>query len=101
MTDSSKQDMLNDIANKIQKIADDKLGRNEDLMWETFASILRRGESIPNQMKVVTGMITMKVGQITALTTLLVGLTEIETASTNPTMELFKQILSKKLKEEE
>ena len=100
MTSSNKQEMLNGIADKIQKIADDKQGRNEDLMWETFASILRRGEPIPQQMKVVTGMINMKVGQLTALISLLVGLTEIE-ASCNPTMELFKEILSRKLKEDE
>lgn len=100
MTSSNKQDMLNGIADKIQKIADDKQGRNEDLMWETFASILRRGEPIPQQMKVVTGMINMKVGQLTALIALLVGITEIE-ASCNPTMELFKEILSRKLKEDE
>lgn len=100
MTSSNKQEVLNGIADKIQKIADDKQGRNEDLMWETFASILRRGEPIPQQMKVVTGMINMKVGQLTALISLLVGLTEIE-ASCNPTMELFKEILSRKLKEDE
>lgn len=100
MTDSSKQDMLNGIADRIQKIADDKQGRNEDLMWETFASILRRGEPIPQQMKVVTGMINMKMSQLSALITLLAGLTEIETTC-SPTMELFKEILSRKLKEEE
>lgn len=100
MTDSSRQEMLNGIADKIQKIADDKHGRNEDLMWETFASILRRGEPIPQQMKVVTAMINMKMSQLTALLTLHTGLAEIE-ASCSPTMELFKEILSRKIKNEE
>ena len=100
MTSSSKQDMLNDIASKIQKIADDKQGRNEDLMWETFASLLRRGEPIPQQMKVVANMINMKMSQLTALVTLHTGLAEIE-AQCSPTMELFKEILSRKIKDEE
>ena len=100
MTSSNKQEMLDSIAERIQKIADDKQGRNEDLMWETFASILRRGEPIPQQMKVVTNMINMKMSQLSALITLLAGLTEIETQC-SPTMELFKEILSRKLKEEE
>jgi hypothetical protein len=69
-------------------------------MWETFASILRRGEPIPQQMKVVTAMINMKMNQLTALITLHTGLAEIE-AQCSPTMELFKEILSKKLKDEE
>ena len=100
MTNSNRQEMLNGIADKIQKIADDKHGRNEDLMWETFASILRRGEPIPQQMKVVTGMINMKMSQLTALLTLHTGLAEIE-ASCSPTMELFKEILSRKIKDED
>lgn len=100
MTSSNKQDMLNGIADKIQKIADDKQGRNEDLMWETFASILRRGEPIPQQMKVVTGMINMKMSQLSALVALHTGLAEIE-ASCSPTMELFKEILSRKIKDAE
>lgn len=99
MTSSNRQDMLNGIADKIQKIADDKQGRNEDLMWETFASILRRGEPIPQQMKVVTGMINMKMSQLSALIALLAGLAEIE-ASCSPTMELFKEILSRKIKDD-
>lgn len=100
MTDFNKQDMLNDIAKKIQKIADDKQGRNEDLMWETFASILRRGEPIPQQMKVVAGMINMKMSQLSALVTLHTGLAEIE-AQCSPTMELFKEILSRKIKDDQ
>jgi len=97
---SSRQDMLNDLADKIQKIADDKHGRNEDLMWDTFASLLRRGEPIPQQMKVVTNMINMKMSQLTALVSLHTGLAEIE-AHCSPTMELFKEILSRKVKDEE
>ena len=100
MTSSNKQEVLNGIADKIQKIADDKQGRNEDLMWETFASILRRGEPIPQQMKVVAGMINMKMSQLSALVTLHTGLAEIE-AQCSPTMELFKEILSRKIKNEE
>lgn len=100
MTNSNRQDMLNGVADRIQKIADDKQGRNEDLMWETFASILRRGESIPQQMKIVTAMINAKMSQLTALIALLLGLQEIE-ESCNPTMELFKEILSRKLKDDE
>jgi len=100
MTSFNKQDMLNGIAEKIQKIADDKQGRNEDLMWETFASILRRGEPIPQQMKVVAGMINMKMSQLSALVTLHTGLAEIE-ASCSPTMELFKEILSRKIKDDQ
>jgi len=92
--------MLNDLADKIQKIADDKHGRNEDLMWDTFASLLRRGEPIPQQMKVVTNMINMKMSQLTALVSLHTGLAEIE-AHCSPTMELFKEILSRKVKDEE
>jgi len=82
------------LAESIQEIADRKLGRNEDLMWETFASVLRKGEPVGSQLKIIQTMIEMKVEQLSALTKLQCQLVEHNAGSAF--QDLLKEILSRK-----